>query len=685
MNRLLNQPITDPVLIFAITMLIFLIAPLLMAKLRMTGIIGLILAGLIVGPNGLGLLERDQTILLLSTVGLLFIFFIAGLEMDLDGFKKNRHSSLTFGTLSFIVPFILGSVASYFIGYPLLAAILIGSIIGSHTLLAFPIASRLGVSKNRAVTTTVGGTMITDTAAFLILAIVAGAANGIINAEFWITMIVSLIVYVLAVFLIIPRLSRFFFRTLGSEGNSEFAFVMTVLFITAFGASLAGIEPIIGGFLAGLAMNRFIVEHGTLMNRIKFVGNSIFIPFFLLSVGMLVDLKVLFTEVQTWKVAAIVVTFVILGKFLAAYITGKFYGYSKAEKILMFGLTVPQAAATLAATLVGYDLGLLDEAVVNAMIIKILITCLIGPYLVEKYSKVIAFLEEQKPQKSSATPERLMVPVANPKTLPSLLDLAFIVRGTSKEPLYALSVAQSGEGTSDSLARAEKVLNHAVSYGAGAEIPVQTLTRVDQSISAGMMRAMEETRITTAVIGWNGKLSTPQRIFGGVLDHLLEHTRQTVLVTKLESPINTMKRLVVIVPSGFTHKPGFYTAIDMIKTLSRELGIPIHYMIINDDIEWYKKAYRTSKANTTITFEKFDSWGVFHKEISLLKRDDLIFLLSARRGTLAWNPNLEDAPRLLAKNTVLSFIVLYPPEDEHVDTRGTKGMEVPKAVLGSYE
>ncbi|WP_337957098.1 cation:proton antiporter [Alkalihalobacillus pseudalcaliphilus] len=681
MNFLLNQPITDPVLIFAITMLIFLIAPIIMAKLKVTGIIGLIVAGLIIGPNGIGLLERDSTVLLLSTVGLHFIFFIAGLEIDLDGFKKYRNRSLTFGALSFLIPFVFGTAATLLIGYELMAAILIGSIIGSHTLLAYPIASRLGVSKNRAVTTTISGTIITDTTAFLVLAIVAGAAHGVINAEFWIKMIVSLVIFVAAVFLIIPRVSKFFFRTLGSEGNLEFTYVISVLFITAYGATLAGIEAIIGAFLAGLALNRFIAEQGTLMNRIKFVGNAIFIPFFLLSVGMLVDLRVILTDPDTWIMAGIVVVFVILGKLLAAIITGKIYGYSKAEKILMFGLSVPQAAATLAATMVGYELGLLGESVVNAMIIKILITCLIGPSLVEKYSKVLALLEDQKPYEPKQAPERVMIPVANPNTLASLLDLGFIVRGQSKEPLYALSVAQSGENYQEILAKAEKVLQDAVSYGAGAEVPVQTLTRVDRNIATGMIRAMEESRITTAVIGWNGKLSTPQRIFGSVLDQLLERSTQTILVTKIEYPINTMKRLVVIVPAGYTHKVGFYKAMEIIKTFASELGMSIRYLIVKDDVELYKEAYAKTGTSLNISFEKLEDWEQFYERLPKFHKDDLLVSLSTRKGTLGWDPQLEQLPRELSNTASESFIILYSPEEVNVDSRGTKGIEAPKKVL----
>ncbi len=598
---MLSQPITDPVLIFAIAMVIFLVAPLIMAKLRIPGIIGLIFSGVIVGPNGLGLLDRDPTIILLGTVGLLYIIFIAGLEIDLDGFKKYRSRSIVFGTLSFTLPFILGLIATFYYGFSIGAAILLGSVLGSHTLLAYPIASRLGISKNKAVTTAVGGTIMTDTLALLILAVVAGATQGELTPDFWFMLIVSFGLYVAAVFIIIPVVAKFFFRTLSSEGTLEYIFVMTVLFVSAYFATVAGLEPIIGAFLAGLALNRFIFEQGTLMNRIKFIGNSIFIPFFLLSVGMLMDVRILLTEPSAWMMALIVVSLVIIGKFLAAWIAGKIYRYSSAEIKLIFGLSIPQAAATLAATLVGYDLGLFDQATVNGVIVMILVTCMIGPYTVEKFARFIALKEEQKPYEPSAAPERVMVPIANPKTMESLMDLAFIIRGKSPQPLYTLSVAQGNKEESQArIVKAEKMLQNAVTYAAGAEVPIQMLTRIDTNITTGMIRAMDESRITTAVIGWNGKLSTPQRIFGGVLDKLLENSTQMIIVSKFGHPLNTTKRIVMIIPSGFNRKPGYYDAVRKVKQMANQLGATIASYLIRDETTSYEKDFLETKPDVQV-------------------------------------------------------------------------------------
>lgn len=680
---MVNEPITNPVLIFAIAMLIFLLAPLIMAKLKIPGIIGLIFAGVIVGPNGIGLLERDPTIILLGTVGLLYIIFIAGLEINLEGFKKYRQQSLVFGSFSFFIPFIFGIILGFILDYSIAGSILLGSLLGSHTLLAYPIASRLGITKNKAVTTTVGGTIVTDTSALLILAIVAAAMTGELSPSFWITMIGLLVLYVIAVLLIIPLLAKSFFRTLGGgDGFLEFTFVMTILFVSAYLATLVGLEPIIGSFLAGLALNRYILEHSPLMNRIKFVGNALFIPFFLLSVGMLMDLSVLINEPSAWILSALIVLFVNSGKFLGAWVSGKIYKYSSDEIKLMFGLSIPQAAATLAATLVGYDLGLFDQATVNGVIVMILVTCMIGPYVVEKYSRKLALLEEQKPYEPNEAPQRILIPVANPKTMESLLDLAFILRGKDMEPIYPLSVVQEYNGrAAEKVAEAEKLLNKAVSYCSGADIPVHLLTRVDQNITSGIVRAMEESRITTVVIGWNGKLSTPQRIFGGTLDQVLDRTTEMIFVSKLDNTLNTTKKIICVLPPGIDHKTGYYEAIQSIKLIAGQLGATLVVVVIKDDMAYHKQSFARIKPDITTKYTHLSSWNELQHYLLLLKKDDLMLIMSARRGTIAWHPRLEEFPRMLSKSDVVNFIIVYPPEKEKVDLRGSRGIPIPRTLL----
>ncbi|WP_342707807.1 cation:proton antiporter [Anaerobacillus alkalilacustris] len=684
----LELPVTDPVLIFALAMVIFLFAPIIMNRLRIPGIIGLIFAGIFVGPNGLGILDRDPTIVLLGTVGLLYIIFIAGLEIDLDGFQKYRNRSLVFGLLSFTIPFALGFALGIIMEYSIPAAILLGSILGSHTLLAYPIASRLGVAKNKAVTTAVGGLIMTDTLALLVLAIIAGMKQGDINITFWVQLIGSLTLFSLVVLFGVPVIAKFFFRNMSSHGSMEYIFVMSILFVCAYIAIVAGVQPIIGAFLAGLALNRLIFEQGPLMNRIKFIGNAIFIPFFLLSVGMLMDFRVLLEEPKALIFAFSIVVLVNIGKLSAAWVSGGIYRYSKDEVKLMYGLTIPQAAATLAATLVGYELGLFSLALVNGIIIMILVTCMIGPYLVEKYSRKIAEAEEEQPYERSQAPERILIPLANPKTIEGLFDLAFIVKTpTSNEPLYPISVVrENGGDEAAKVAEAEKMLGHAVMYAAGADIPIRLLTRVDYNAASGIIRAMTDTRISTVIVGWNGKLSTPQKILGGILDQILEQTNQMMLVAKLIHPLNTTKRIVLILPHLSCKKPGFKESIRIVKLMANRLGATLLCLVVKGDQNYYGKLVNEQKPDVDVTLETVDKW--MHLEENYLhrfKKDELIIVISARRGTVAWHPYLEKLPRKISKSTSENFIVIFPEEVETVDLRGSRGTTLPTTFLPDRE
>ncbi|WP_225742810.1 cation:proton antiporter [Marinilactibacillus sp. Marseille-P9653] len=663
----MKLPIEDPVLIFTSAMILFFIAPLIMKKFKIPGIIGPILAGIIVGPYGLQILERDQTIELLGNIGLLFIIFIAGLELDIDGFKKYRNRSLLFGSLSFNIPLILGTVVGVVLGYNLTGSILLGSIIGSHTLLAYPIASAMGISKNKAVTTAVGGTLLTDTFALLILAIVTGSTEGQLTLQFWLTMLLSLVGFALLIMLGVPKLSKWYFRNSENEGITTFSYVMVILFFSSSLAILIGMQPLIGAFLAGLALNRFVLDYGTLMNRIRFLGNAIFIPFFLLSVGMLMDLSVLFNNPKAWVVTAAIVGSVFIGKAVAPFIVSKVYGYSPEERNVMIGLTTPQAAATLASTLVGYRVGLLDQMTVNAVIIMILLTCFFGSYVVEKYGRQVALNEERQPSiiGQDINPERILIPIANLNTMESLIDLASMIResNTYEEALHPLTVVQKDiNAARDEVANAEKMLGHALMYASGAEIPILPMTRVDQNVSNGIIRAMAERRIDTVVIGWNAERKFNQ-VFGNVIDRVVEQTTQSILVTKLDHPLEITRRIVLIIPRGADRKGGFSKAIEKVKTLAVRLSASLLVLVIEDAKSIYEDHMNKIKPDPPVETREIEDWKTLQETyVYNLKDDDIVVIMSARKGTIAWHPQLEELPKSLAKVKPKSFIVYYPEE-----------------------
>jgi Kef-type K+ transport system membrane component KefB/mannitol/fructose-specific phosphotransferase system IIA component (Ntr-type) len=667
----LSIPFTDPVLVFATVMLIILIVPIVFRRFKIPPIIGLILAGVIVGPNLLGILQRGETMILLGTVGLLYLMFMAGLEIDVKRFLKYKGHSIVFGSYTFFIPQITGAVlAVYLLGFDWPAAILLASMFASHTLVSYPIASKLGITKNTAVTTAIGGTIITDTAALLVLAVIIAMDGGAIGVGFWITLGASLSFLTFLTFWAIPKITRWFFQTVSEESHFEFVFVVAVTFLIAFLFEFAGVEAIIGAFLAGLALNRLVPEKGTLMNRIEFVGNSLFIPFFLISVGMIVDPGAFIAGVDAWIVAVFMVVVAIGAKYLAALATQKTLNYNKNELMSMFGLSVAQAAATLAVVLVAYDRGIFGEfgdPVLNGSVLMILITCMISPVVTEKYGKLLALEEEEKPYDPTDAPQRILVPLANPETSDALMDIAFMVRDKdSPESLYPLTVARESVESDAEVAKGEKLLSHAVVHAAAAEVPVTPMTRIDLNIASGIKRAVNENRISNVIIGWNGQTSARQRIFGTILDQLLTELDEMVMVCKIEQPVNTFKRIVVAIPPFSALEVGFSGAIRPLKVMAQQMGADFVVAATEERLSVVKKRVDLIKPDFDITYSGIQQWGMLPGWMDEnIRKDDLFILISAHEGSISWRPGLDRLPRVIAqKYPELSFVTVYPSEVE---------------------
>lgn len=661
-------PITDPVLIFALVMVIILVAPLVFKRLKISGLVGLILAGTVIGPHGLGLFERDQTFILLGTVGLLYIMFIAGLEIDMDRFKKYKNHSMVFGALTFFIPQVLGTyVAYYVLGYDWLASILMASMFASHTLLAYPIASRLGIINNPAVTTGVGGTIITDTAALLVLAVILKAYSGELDTAFWVRLGISLSVYTAAVFLLLPRVGRWFFQKVSTEGDAEFVFVIASVFLVAFISRIAGLEPIIGAFMAGLALNRLIPVSSPLMNRIEFVGNAIFIPFFLISVGMLVNFRVFWSGTEALWVAFVMVVCALVFKFLAALGTGWILRYNRDQTMILFGLSSAQAAATLAVVLVAFQLGIFSEAVLNGTIIMILVTCIIAPNATQTYGRRLALSDERNPDTGFSAPQRILVPLSNPTTAEALMDIAFAMRDKrSPEPVFPLTVVRDGPDVQRDVAGSEKMLSHAVIYAAGADVPVNPITRVDQNISSGITRAVKERLVSTVIIGWNGHRSTTEQIFGGVLDQLLDQVRRMIMVCKVEKRVATVRHVYFAIPPFATLEPGFMDVLRSVMTLTNQIGAELTIIGIEERMARIRKCVAATKDAIQCGFLPMDQWSDLMMVLDRrMKEDDLFILQSAREGTLSWRPGLNRLPgEFTSRYPTRSFIAVYPSESE---------------------
>ena len=687
----LALPLTEPVSILAVVMGVLLLAPLLLARFRVPGLVGLILAGVVLGPHGAGVLVREGTFELLGTVGLLYLMFEAGLEIDLYQFWKYRSRSLGFGLLTFGIPFIIGGAVGYgVLGYGPAPAILIGSVFASHTLLAYPVASKLDLTRTNAVTTAVGATILTDTLALLVLAVIAASAEGRVTPVFFGVLALKLGALVSLTLVGLPRLGAWFLRTVADEGTTEYAFVLASVFVSALAAEVAGVEPIIGAFLAGLALNRLVPEGGALAARIRFVGEALFLPFFLLATGMLVDVGALIGDPHQYVVIGAMVGVIFVSKGLAAWVTRSLFRYSGAEAGLLFGLTVPQAAATLAAVLVGYRLGLFDEAVLNGTIAMVLLTCLVGPWATERFGRAVRLAEDAQPVASGAVPvPRLLVSLANPETAERLLDVAFTLReGRSESVIYPLTVVPGGADQAEQVARGERLLTKAVAHAATAGVAVTPLVRVDLNVPRALARAAVETRSTTLLLGWDGSAAAQRILFGSIPDRLLQESPAMVWIVKPADGLGTIPRLVVAVPPQADHEPGYGAAIRAIKRQARSIGARLLVLTPAPYAPAVREGIARRRPDLAFSVETMPTWKELIATLDVhLGPSDGLVVLSARQGSVSWRTSLDRLPRILATRFADRLLqIVYPaqiPADALLTSGFTSGERAVLATLTS--
>lgn len=649
----MSIPFSDPVLIFASVMVLILLAPLFARRFRLPEIVGLIAAGIVFGPHGFGILARDQTIDLLGTVGLLFIMFLAGLEIDLNQVRRKKSHTVIFGLLTFTIPLLLGTVLGmYGFGKSITVSILLASMLSSHTLLTFPVIAKLGLSKAAPVTTAIGGTIITDTLALLVLAVIAASSRGEITALFWVRMFLMIIIYTTAVLIFIPILGRWFLRKVNADENTEFVFVIALTFMCAYLAHAAGLEPIIGAFFAGLTLNSLIPERSLLMTRIHFAGDAIFIPFFLLSVGMLVDASLLLSGTEAWVVSIGMISVVLLSKYLSAVISSKLLGYSKDEGLLIFGLSVNQAAATLAAVLVGFNIGFFDETIITGTIMMIAVTCLVGSIVSERSGRRVALREQQAVLDQEISLHRIMIPLKHRGQARALIDIAFLLREKgSLEPLFPLHVVEEAGDIQKQVIDAEKLLDHSTVRIMAADIPVMPVTKVDLNIAAGVIHAIKDYRISMLVLAWDGKRNSKTRIFGRYIDSIVERSTQMVMVNMIESPVNTSVRIILILPPFAQHQVAFDEFITTVKTLAHQAVTSLLIYCTEETFGVIQNFVKTSKPAVQISFEKYGDLKSIHLKLKeTVVKHDWIFQMGVRKGEIAWQPTLDRLPDYIAKN-----------------------------------
>lgn len=680
---MVSLPIHDPVLIFAIVMSSVLVAPLFAQKLKLPGIVGLIAAGLIVGPHTFGILENDRTIELLGTIGLLYIMFEAGLEINLGEVKKNKHHSILFGLLTFSVPLVMGIFSGvYILKMSLMASVLMASLFSSHTLISFPIVSKLGLSKKSSVSTTIGATIITDTLAFLVMIVVIASNQGNLGVPFWIKLFAFSTLYVVLTGLYLPKLTRWFFRNYSSEsGVEEYVFVIAVLFILAHLSHMIGLEPIIGAFLAGLVLNTLIPEKSTLMNRVQFVGSSMFIPFFLISVGMIIDVSHFFTGTGALKISLTMITVAILSKYLAALGFGNKVKLKKSETNLMFAMSVNQAAATLAVVMIGYRVGIFNEDILTGSIMMIVSTCFLGTIFTEKYAKEV-ILEEQANYEISDTvkTDRILIPINGANDLKNLIEFSFLIKKKgSHEPLYPLTVAIDGQDVERQILEGEGILTKVVTHANSLQKSAVPLNRIDINVSNAIAKVIKEYRISKVIINWNEIKKSNHRVFSKVIDQSVEKSNESMYITRIIHPVGITENMFLIVPPLINRQIGFVD--EFYSIIKMALSINSKLIIISDEPteSELKKIIAKNTSNINYEFKTLNSWKHIEESLtSVVTDNDMIIQMMAKQGQLAWRLTFDRIPnKLVDKFPNNNLIAVYPScncnSEEECPFENTKG------------
>ena len=665
-------PLTDPVLKFLLILVIILSAPLLLNKLKIPHLLGLIIAGAIIGPNGLNLVLRDSSIILSGTAGLLYIIFLAGLEIDMGDFKKNSGRSFVFGMYTFLIPMALGIVAGlYVLHFSMETSILLASMFASHTLIAYPIISKLGITKDKSVTITVGGTMITDMLALLVLTVIVGMATGVIGEHFWTRLSISIVIFVLFVVIAFPIAGRWFFKHV-QDSISQYIFVLVMVFLGAYLAELAGIESIIGSFLAGLSLNRLIPRSSPLMHRVEFIGNSIFIPFFLIGVGMLIDYRAFFTSFDTIKVGIVMIIVATIAKYAAAWLTQKTFRMSVDQRRIIFGLSNAQAAATLAAVMVGYNvilgqtpegepIRLLNESVLNGTILMILVTCTMASFSAQRGAHNLAATASSETDETGDHKERILIPLSNEDTAEELVNLSLATKSKKNtHHLYALNILDNKvSGDDQQLKKSRRLLENAALTAAATDTHLQELQRYDLNVTNAILSVILEHRITDLVLGLHKEKGIPSSFLGRITEGILDYSDVTTLIYKPAQPLSTMKRHLVVIPVQAEKEAGFPQWVARVWNVIQNTGAKAIFYGSSDTLGRLKTLL--GKRGGEMEFTEFSDWEDFLIVFRDVHKDDNFWIVMSRHNGISFNPSMNRIPGYLNKYFQQnSFILVYP-------------------------
>lgn len=664
-------PITSPTLIFFVVLFIILIAPIVMGKLRIPHIIGMVLAGIVIGPYGLNILERDSSFELFGRVGLLYIMFLAGIEMDMEGLKKDLGKVTVFGLLTCFVPFILTYLSCvWYLDYPPLASLLLGCIMASNTLVAYPIVVRYGLQRSTVTTLSVGASMLSLLIALVVTAALVGSMSGGTGTMFWVLFFVKFVVWCAAMTWLIRHMTRWFLRRY-SDSVMQYIFVLAVMFISAATCELIGLEGILGAFFSGLVLNRFIPNVSPLMNRIEFIGNAIFIPYFLIGVGMLINAGLLLEGGNTILVVACIGIFGTAGKAIAAFLSSFIFHRSVHEGNLMFGMTSAHAAGAIALVMVGVNLEiapgqhLLGDEALNAVVIMILFTCIISTIVTEYASRAIV-LQEKTQRKmpeddGKADDEKILIPVKYPETCDTLFNLAVLMRNEKlSRGLIALNVVYDDLDASYNQQEGQRLLESIEKKAAAADVHIQTQVRLATNIANGIKHAFKEYDASEIILGQHIHDNSTRRFWGQFAQSLFNGLNRQIIIARCTIPLNTIRVFHVAVPSRAEYEPGFYRWLERVSRMVTRLGCRIVFHGREESLSLIRTFLDYRFKSIRADYAIMQHWNDFKKLAAQMEEHQMLVVVTARQGTVSYKSAMERLPEELTtyykyKNVMIIF------------------------------
>lgn len=672
-------PITDPTLIFFVVLLIVLFAPIIMGKLRIPHIIGMVLAGIVIGKYGLNILERDSSFELFGKVGLYYIMFLAALEMDMEGMKKNKSRLLIYGLLTCFIPFTLTYLMSVnLLHYSTKASLLLSCIMASNTLIAYPIVSRYGLQQKPSVTLSVGSSMLSLLIALVILAGLVASFGEHDGVLFWIFFATKFAAYCGFMIFLIPRLTRWFLRRY-SDAVMQFIFVMAMLFMSAALSQIVGIEGVFGAFFAGLILNRYIPHVSPLMNRLEFIGNALFIPYFLIGVGMLINVNLLFQGGHILWVIFCIVFFGTLGKAIAAYAACLGFRLPLSSGHMMFGLTSAHAAGSIAMVMVGMNIligpntYLVNDDMLNGVVIMILFTCIISSLLTDWSSQKIILRDKELPEaedEKKGNDEKILIPVRYPEYADSLMDLALLVRNQKlNRGLVCLNVVYDDKDMRYNQEQGRQLLDHCSQLAAATDVMTQTQVRIAANIANGIKHAFNEFQCSEIIIGMHMHPERSPKFWGEFHQSLFNGLSRQIIMARVIQPLNTIRRIQVAVPSRAEFEPGFYRWLERLSRMAGNLDCRIQFHGRTETLALINEYIQNRHHEVRADYALMNHWNEMPQLAAQISNDHMLVVITARKGTVSYKTALERLPEEITRFfSGTNLMIIFP--DQYGDSSG---------------